>query len=64
LRQVCDFSQKIKTAAKNKKVYLYCASGNRSGQAMQKLKALKLTSLYDLSGGIRSWTTAGFPVVK
>jgi rhodanese-related sulfurtransferase len=59
-----DFDQKIKTSVANKKVYFYCASGNRSGQAMQQLKPLKIKVLHDLSGGVHAWSNAGFPIVK
>jgi rhodanese-related sulfurtransferase len=56
--------EEISTLGKNKNVLIYCASGNRSGQALQKLKSNSFKSLADLEGGISSWAAAGKNIVK
>ena len=37
-----NFQQEVAKLNKNKRYYLYCASGNRSGQAMQDFHARKI----------------------
>mgnify|MGYP001024354800 FL=1 len=39
----------------SKPVYLYCRSGNRSGQAAKLLVAMGFNEVYDLRGGYTSW---------
>lgn len=39
---------------KNAKILIYCRSGNRSAQAVQKLKAMGYTQVWDF-GGIMDW---------
>lgn len=48
-----DFETKIPD--KNKKIVIYCRSGNRSKTAYEKIKRLGYTDIYDL-GGIIDWT--------
>jgi phage shock protein E len=50
-----DFISKMNQLNKNNPVYIYCASGNRSGQALEKLKPLKFKEIGDLQGGLHSW---------
>jgi rhodanese-related sulfurtransferase len=45
----------------NKKLVLYCRSGNRSTQAAQKLFAAGFTDVTHLSCGISGWKEQGFP---
>lgn len=59
-----DFESQMYTAGEKSNVFIYCASGNRSGQALKSLNASKFKSISDLSGGIRIWVSAGNPVVK
>jgi len=49
---------------KNKELYIYCRSGNRSGKASKKLKAAGFTKVYDLEGGIIKWNKNNFEVIK
>lgn len=42
---------------------LYCRSGNRSADAMERMGAAGFGSLAHLEGGIGSWQAAGRPVV-
>ncbi|SNY95303.1 rhodanese-like domain-containing protein [Flagellimonas pacifica] len=40
---------------KDKPVYLYCQSGNRSQKAAKKLVGMGFSMIYDLKGGYRTW---------
>lgn len=40
---------------KDKPVYLYCQSGNRSKKAARKLVDMGFSAVYDLRGGYRTW---------
>lgn len=56
-----DFAEKIAKLDKNRKVYLYCRSGNRSGQATDSLVSLGYHSSFNI-GGLDSIASKGFPV--
>jgi rhodanese-related sulfurtransferase len=43
---------------------LYCQSGKRSSKAAQKCLEAGLSPVVHLEGGISSWKSAGYPVVK
>jgi phage shock protein E len=43
--------------------FVYCQSGNRSGQAVAYLQAHGFNSIYELEGGIGAWQAAGLAVV-
>ncbi len=51
-----DFSIKIQELDKEKPVYLYCRSGNRSGKASIMLLDLGFTEIVDLEGGYMAWS--------
>ncbi len=51
-----DFETKIQELDKSTPIYLYCRSGNRSGQSMKKMKALGFTEVYNLMGGYKAWS--------
>lgn len=55
-----DFADQIKKLDKNKLVYLYCHSGNRSGRAADSLQSLGYTHGYNI-GGLDSLIKTGFP---
>lgn len=40
---------------KNEEVYVYCRSGNRSGQACMMLETAGFTNLINVSGGMLAW---------
>ena len=42
---------------------IYCASGNRSGQALTVMEELDFMTVYNLEGGIAAWTRAGYSFV-
>ncbi len=49
-------------ADKNAPVVLYCRSGAMSITAATQLAGQGYTRIYNLAGGMRAWTTAGFPM--
>ncbi len=57
-----DFEQKLNKLDKKKPVFVYCRSGGRSAKAAEKLKTLGFEKIFDLQGGIKSWTDSGLPL--
>ncbi|RMF10376.1 MAG: rhodanese-like domain-containing protein [Candidatus Neomarinimicrobiota bacterium] len=45
-------------------ILVYCHSGNRSTVASKILLDAGFQHIYNLSGGIRGWQQAGYPIVK
>jgi Rhodanese-related sulfurtransferase len=58
-----QFSAQAATLDPTKSYAVYCRSGNRSKVAMTALQQLGITSLFDLSGGITAWQSAGGEIV-
>jgi rhodanese-related sulfurtransferase len=58
-----DFDSKAATLDKSKTLLLYCKKGVRSAAAAKALRIQGFT-VFDLSGGIDGWRSAGLPVVK
>lgn len=50
-----DFRSNIKGLDKSKHYYLYCRSGNRSGQTLRMMKDLGFKNVSHLDGGINTW---------
>lgn len=55
------FAESIKTLAKDKKIYLYCRSGNRSGKAADTLQSFGYKYGINI-GGLDSLVANGLPV--
>jgi len=51
-----SFMTSIEKLDKNKKYYVYCRSGARSGQACQVMNSIGINEANNLSGGILEWT--------
>lgn len=49
--------------SKNKKIFVYCASGNRSIAASRILDANGFYT-YNINGGINNWKSSGFTIEK
>jgi rhodanese-related sulfurtransferase len=58
-----DFKIEIESLSKEFAYAVYCRSGKRSGLAIQMMKELGFTELFNLEGGILDWTRAGMPKV-
>ncbi|MBL0342638.1 MAG: rhodanese-like domain-containing protein [Bacteroidetes bacterium] len=53
-----NFESKIDKLDKNKPVYVYCASGGRSGEAMEMMTKKGFKEVYNLDGGYSAWKKA------
>ena len=50
------FIYELEELDKTKNYYVYCRSGNRSGQACSIMNELGFEKAYNLSGGFMQWT--------
>jgi len=50
-----EFISELKRLDKNKSYYVYCRSGNRSGQACAIMNQLGFENAYNLEGGFLDW---------
>lgn len=50
-----EFIDKVEALDETKNYYVYCRSGNRSGQACAILNQLGFENAYNLNGGINEW---------
>lgn len=60
--QVLEHIERI-VPQKDKPIYLHCKSGGRSQQAAIMLINLGYTQVYNVTGGITAWESAGYPIV-
>ncbi|MDP5158952.1 MAG: rhodanese-like domain-containing protein [Flaviramulus sp.] len=51
-----EFVNEIEKLDKSKSYYVYCRSGNRSGQACKIMEQLGFKNAYNLEGGMLQWT--------
>jgi rhodanese-related sulfurtransferase len=58
------FKDELDKLDKGKTYFVYCRTGNRSGQAVAIMQASGFREAYNLSGGITDWIAGGHPVVK
>ncbi len=50
-----NFAENIQKLDKNKPVYVYCAVGGRSSQAMRMMHQMGFKEVYNLMGGYNAW---------
>ena len=50
-----DFINELEKLDKNKNYYVYCRSGNRSGQACAIMNSIGFANAYNLTGGFMNW---------
>ncbi len=50
-----DFEAEISKLDKEAPVYVYCAAGGRSGNAMSMMKEMGFSEVYNLVGGYGNW---------
>ncbi len=53
-----DFMDQVSALDKSRPVYVYCAAGGRSSEAMVKMSAAGFKEIYNLKGGYRAWSSA------
>ena len=59
-----NFASELDKLDKDKTYFVYCNSGNRSGNAMGTMRDLGFTEVYDLDGGIQAWYSSGFDITQ
>jgi rhodanese-related sulfurtransferase len=59
-----DFAQSLDALDKDLPYFVYCRSGNRSSEAIETMKDLGFTEVYELDGGIVKWAEAGLPIER
>ena len=59
-----DIDHWSKDLPKDKPVYLYCRSGNRSQQAAEYLKKKGFRNIFNETGGIIAWAQRTYPLVR
>ena len=50
-----EFLEELEKLDKSKNYYVYCRSGNRSGQACAIMNSIGIENAYNLEGGILNW---------
>ncbi len=50
-----NFVEQFEKLDKDKTIYIYCASGGRSGKASKILQAKGFSHIIDLKGGYKAW---------
>ena len=50
-----EFLDEIEKLDKSKNYYVYCRSGNRSGQACAIMNSIGIENAYNLEGGFMNW---------
>jgi len=58
------FSEGIKTLPKDKTIYIYCQSSNRSMQAVKMLQNAGIQKIVELKGGMGAWYAAGKNTIR
>ena len=51
-----EFIDALEKMDKSKNYYIYCRSGNRSGQACDIMDQLGFENTFNLEGGFMNWT--------
>lgn len=58
------FENYLDSLDKNDKYLIYCRTGNRTGEALEIMRAKGFKNVSDLDGGIVAWAQNGLPIVK
>jgi len=58
------FTTSIEKLDKNKTYYVICRSGNRSQKATNQMIEAGFKNVINITGGMKAWETANFPVEK
>lgn len=54
-----NFQEQINTLPKDETIYIYCRSGNRSGQAANMMLKSGFGKIVELDGGMNAWYSSG-----
>jgi rhodanese-related sulfurtransferase len=57
------FRNDLENLNRNKVYLIYCRTGVRSGSALDIMKGLNFTEVYNMSGGIVRWKAEGLPTI-
>ena len=57
------FVEAVREFPKTEAILVYCQGGVRSHRAAEQLRSMRFKRVYDLCGGLNSWTDAGKAVV-
>jgi rhodanese-related sulfurtransferase len=59
-----DFERQVLEFDKSKTIVAYCATGYRSGEAVNYMRAQGFSNAFNLSGGVVTWQRKGYPLVR
>ncbi|MCA9459618.1 MAG: rhodanese-like domain-containing protein [Nanoarchaeota archaeon] len=59
-----EFKNSLNLLDKEKTYFIYCRSGSRSSKTLSLMKELGFKNVYNMDGGIISWSNNGFEIVK
>jgi rhodanese-related sulfurtransferase len=59
-----SFINNLNNLDKNKRYFVYCRSGNRTGQSMRIFTSLGFKDIVHLQRGIVEWTANGYEMIK
>ena len=59
-----NFKTNLQQLNKDTIIYVYCASGSRSSQAMSIMEKDGFTTIYNYKGYFSDWVNKGYPVIK
>lgn len=57
-----NFKTVLSKLDKSRKVLVYCKSGGRSSSAMEMMKEMGFSEVYNLNGGMLAWSNANQPI--
>jgi phage shock protein E len=57
-----SLANRLTEVPRDREVLLICRSGNRSGSAQRHLLQLGYQRVFNVSGGMNAWASAGLPV--
>lgn len=59
-----DFQSQVSKLDKTQPVFVYCKVGGRSADAVEKMKGMGFTTIYDMKGGYMAWSSAGMETTQ
>lgn len=59
-----SFADNLKKLDRNKKYFVYCRSGNRTGQSMRLFTSLGFKNIVHMYRGINEWNANGYPLTN